>query len=50
MTTSGAIPAIPKPFALVRKKFPSTLSGVVDTLKKKKKKLVKKLFSKKTFQ
>jgi len=43
LTTSNAVPPIVKPFALVRKRFPATLSGVVDGLKRQKAKLAKRL-------
>jgi len=45
ITTSAAVPPIVKPFAVVRKRFPATLSGVVDMLRKKKKRIAKR-FSK----
>lgn len=41
MTNSGAVPDLVKPIGLIRKKFPSTLTGKVDFLRKKKKRLLK---------
>jgi hypothetical protein len=48
MTTSGAVPAVVRPFALVRKAFPAVLSGLQDVLtrRKKRKKRLLKRFSK----
>lgn len=43
LTTSDAIPPVVKPYAVVKKRFPATLSGVVDGLKKYKAKLAKRL-------
>jgi hypothetical protein len=45
MTTSGAVPSLVRPLALIRRVYPSSLSGVVRDLKKKKKRLLKR-FSK----
>lgn len=43
ITTSGAIPAIVKPFAMVRRARPTELSGVVSKLRKKRKRLIKRM-------
>jgi hypothetical protein len=40
ITTSAAVPPIVKPFALVRKKFPAKLTGVVDLLRKTKRRVI----------
>jgi len=45
ITTSGAVPPLVKPFAVYRRAFPTTLSGIVDKLTRSKKRLAKK-FSK----
>jgi hypothetical protein len=45
-TLSGAVPPVVKPFAVVRKRFPATLSGVVDKLRRHKRRMAKR-FSKK---
>lgn len=45
LTTTANIPAVVRPFALVRKRFPKTLSGVVDKLRRHKKRMAKR-FSK----
>ena len=45
MTSSGAIPDVVRPYAMIRRAFPSTLSGVVKDLRKKKRRLLKR-FSK----
>ena len=45
MTTSAAVPAIPRPFGVVRRARPATLSGTVGMLKKRRKRLIKR-FSK----
>ena len=45
MTTSGSVPAVVKPFALVKKAFPAVLSGLDGILarrKKRKKRLLKR--------
>lgn len=44
-TLSGAVPPVVKPFAVVRKPFPATLSGVVDKLRRHKRRMAKR-FSK----
>lgn len=45
MTSVAAIPDVARPFLVSRKKFPSTLSGIVGKLKKHKARLAKR-FSK----
>lgn len=45
ITTSSAISSIVKPFGKMRRRFPSTLTGIVDKLKRHKKRLAKR-FSK----
>jgi len=37
MTTSGSVPAVVKPFALVKKAFPAVLSGLDGILARRKK-------------
>jgi hypothetical protein len=45
MTTSAAVPAVVRPFAMVKRARPATLSGTVGKLKKRRKRLLKR-FSK----
>lgn len=46
-TLASAVPPVVKPFTVVRRKFPSTLTGIVDKLRRHKKRLAKR-FSKTT--
>ena len=43
LTTSGAVPPVVKPFAVRKRVFPATLTGVVDKLRTYKKKMAAKL-------
>lgn len=42
VTTSMAIPAIPKPFATIRRARPNTITGLVDKLRGKGKRLLRR--------
>jgi len=46
MSTSGAIPGVVKPLGVIKRVPPATLTGVVQILRKTKKRLLKR-FSKK---
>ena len=41
-TLSSAVPPVVKPFVMIRRRYPATLTGIVDQLKKYKRTMIKK--------
>ena len=42
MTSSGAIPAVAKPWVALKKGFPATVTGIVDILKRRRRRMLKR--------